>query len=155
MTAESIKTNISLSPSPFQNYVPPSDAPPSTDNYKCMPLDMAQIQTSDLSGAKTLTQILLPEARDMKILNPGMTEYVLTIVIGVTMGLLIIGVAFLTVFNVVIPAVAPAAAVAGATAGPTLMQRLYDIRFYIGAGFIGIFIGGLASYFATKKPTVK
>lgn len=157
VTAETIKTHVSVSSSPFQNYVPPSDAPPNTDNYKCMPLDMTQIQTSDLSGAKTLTQILLPEARDMKILNPGMTEYVLTIVIGVTMGLLILGVGFLTVSNVVIPAIAPAAgaAVAGAAGGPTLVQRLYDVRFYILAGFVGVFIGGLASYFTTKKPTGK
>jgi len=150
MTAESIKTHVSMSSSPFENYMPPSDAPPSTDNYKCMPLDMAQIQTSDLSGAKTLTQILLPEARDVKILDPGMTEYVLTIVIGVTLGIIILSVGFLTVSNVVIPAIAPAAG-AAAVGGPTLVQRLYDVRFYILAGFVGVFIGGLASYFTTKK----
>ena len=90
VTASTIMNQVSIT-SPFVNYVPPSNAPPTTDDYKCMPLDMTQIQASDLSGAKTLTQILLPELKDEKILDPGKLERGISIALGVIMGIMFFG----------------------------------------------------------------
>ena len=152
MNAGTINKYVSIS-SPFVNYVPPSDAPPNTDNYKCMPLDMAQIQTSDLSGAKTLTQVLLPEAKGDKLLDPGLTEKVLTIILGVTMGIIILSVGFFTIFNIVVPSVAPTAGESGLT--NNIMKMLADMKYYILAGVIGVIAGALISYFVNRKDAPK
>jgi len=148
---------VSVAASPFTNYVPPSNAPPTTDNYKCMPLDMAQIQTSDLSGAKTLTQVLLPTVKDQKLLDPGLTEKVLTIILGVALVLLVFVVGFLTVFNVVVPAagaaagVTPAAGAAAVASATTSTQTLTVMMPYILAAGIGLVAGSLITFFMNNR----
>ena len=148
VTAADIGNRVSIT-SPFINYVPPSNAPPSTDNYKCMPLDMAQIQRSDLSGAKTLTQVLLPDRKDSKILDPGKLERGISIALGIVMGILFFSVGIYILWKFIEGAKATAAGTAVPTV--TIFSKLYSLWPFLLVLIVGISTGVVITVLTSKK----
>jgi hypothetical protein len=140
VTAETIGKVVSIS-SPFINYTPPLVPEASTDNYKCMPLDMAQIQTSDMVGAKTLTEVLLPKAKDAKILDPGKLEKAISIALGVVMGIMFFGLGFYMIFTFIQGARGAASTVSGAAPTVTIFSQLYSLWPFLLVLIVGIAAG--------------
>ena len=154
VTPATIGTKVSIS-SPFSIYVAPSDAPPTTDNYKCMPLDMAQIQTSDLSGAKTLTQILLPEQQDIKLVNPGKLEKGISIALGIIMGAAFFGLGIYMLWTLIQGTRAAAATVSGATPTVTIFSKLYSLWPFILVLAVGIAAGAVITFLSVSRDPPK
>ena len=150
VTAATIGTQVSIS-SPFVTYVPPSNAPPSTDNYKCMPLDMAQIQGSDLSGAKTLTEILLPQQKDVKILDPGKLEKGISIALGIVMGIMFFGLGIYMLWSFIEGTRGAAATVSGAAPTVTIFSKLYSLWPFLLVLIVGIASGAAITVITSQK----
>jgi hypothetical protein len=150
MTAETIGKVVSIS-SPFVTYEPPIVAEASTDNYKCMPLDMAQIQTSDMVGAKTLTEVLLPKAKEAKILDPGKLEKGISIALGVVMGIMFFGLGFYMIFTFIQGARGAASTVSGAAPTVTIFSKLYSLWPFLLVLIIGIAAGAAITVVTSKK----
>ena len=147
VSASTINKSVSIS-SPFKTFVPPSNAPVTTDNYKCMPLDMTQIQTSDLSGAKTLTQILLPQQKEIQILNPGKLERGISIALGVVMGLMFFGVGIYILWSFID---GTRAAASGAAPTVSIFSKLYSLWPFLLVLLIGISVGVVITVLTAKK----
>lgn len=148
VTGDTIGKVVSIS-SPFVTYEPPLVAEASTDNYKCMPLDMAQIQTSDMVGAKTLTEVLLPKQKEAKILDPGKLEKAISIALGVVMGLMFFGLGFYMLFTFIQGA--RATGVSGPEPTVTIFSKLYSLWPFLLVLVIGIAAGAAITVVTSKK----
>ena len=144
ITSTTIGTNVAMS-SRFVNSTGQSNKSESTDNYKCMPLDMAQIQTSDLVGAKKLTEILLPEQKEAKILNPGKLERGISIALGIIMGIMFFGLGIYMLLGFI------KGSQGGVTETTTIVSKIYGIWPFILVLIIGIASGAAITVVTSQK----
>jgi hypothetical protein len=118
-----------------------------------MPLDMTQIQTSNLAGAKTLTEVLLPQQKDAQIVDPGKLERGISIALGIVMGIMFFGLGIYMLWTF-IKGSGTGTTVAGAAAADAPTTWYTNIKVlapFLVVLIIGIISGAVITTLTAKK----